>query len=246
MTAITGHRGARELWPENSLTGFRNVLALGCDAVEFDVHLTDAGELVVIHDPTLDRTTDARGPVRALTPAARRATRLSGTDEPVPTLDEVLAVLGPSGLALHVEIKLDADGRPYPGIAARVAGRLAAPGRAARACLTSFDAGVLRDCRAAAPGIARLVSADAEWVERQGGLSRFLRDMAGLAGIVALRQDYLAAHWAQASALWPRARLCAWTVNAPAEMREWLARGVGHLTSDRPDLALAERAARTG
>ena len=47
MTKIVGHRGARNIWPENSLTGFRNVLALNVDAVEFDVHLTDAGELVV-------------------------------------------------------------------------------------------------------------------------------------------------------------------------------------------------------
>ena len=64
MTKITGHRGARNLWPENSMTGFRNVLDLGVDAIEFDVHLTDAGELVVIHDATLDRTTDRTGPVR--------------------------------------------------------------------------------------------------------------------------------------------------------------------------------------
>ena len=68
MTLITGHRGARNLWPENSLQGFRNVLELGVDAVEFDVHVTDAGELLVIHDATLERTTDGHGAVRALTP----------------------------------------------------------------------------------------------------------------------------------------------------------------------------------
>ena len=79
MTKITGHRGARNLWPENSLTGFRNVLALGVDAIEFDVHLTDAGELVVIHDATLDRTTDKTGPVRALSPAARTETHLQAS-----------------------------------------------------------------------------------------------------------------------------------------------------------------------
>ena len=45
MTLITGHRGARNLWPENSLTGFRNAITLGVDAIEFDVHLTRSGEL---------------------------------------------------------------------------------------------------------------------------------------------------------------------------------------------------------
>ncbi|WP_375263913.1 glycerophosphodiester phosphodiesterase family protein [Palleronia sp.] len=66
MTAITGHRGARNLWPENSLMGFRKAAELGCDAIEFDVHLTVAGELVVIHDPTLERTTEGAGEVANL------------------------------------------------------------------------------------------------------------------------------------------------------------------------------------
>jgi len=58
ITNIVGHRGARNLWPENSITGFRNVFDLAIEVVEFDVHLSDAGELLVIHDPTLERTTD--------------------------------------------------------------------------------------------------------------------------------------------------------------------------------------------
>ena len=62
MTLITGHRGARNLWPENSLTGFRNAITLGVDAIEFDVHLTRSGELVVIHDATLERTAEGAGP----------------------------------------------------------------------------------------------------------------------------------------------------------------------------------------
>lgn len=168
MTAINGHRGARNLWPENSLPGFRNALQLGCDAIEFDVHLTDAGELVVIHDPLLDRTTDGTGPVRALTPETRRRTLLKDSDTVVPTLGEVLEVLAPvHGLGLHVEIKLDEAGQPYPGIAARVADALISHGLERRAHLTSFDVGTLRDCAAVAPSIARLVSADADWVARR-------------------------------------------------------------------------------
>ena len=115
MTLITGHRGARNLWPENSLAGFRNVLALDVDAVEFDVHLTDAGELVVIHDATLERTAESEGAVRALTPETRAQIRLKGTDETIPTLADVLAVLAPAAdIKLHVEIKSDADRRPIP------------------------------------------------------------------------------------------------------------------------------------
>ena len=63
MVFIAGHRGARDLWPENSLLGFRNLCGLGADAVEFDIHQSADGELVVIHDPLLDRTAHDSGPV---------------------------------------------------------------------------------------------------------------------------------------------------------------------------------------
>ncbi|MBM7331934.1 hypothetical protein JS562_55530 [Agrobacterium sp. S2] len=76
MKKIMAHRGARNLWAENSLTGFRNVLALEIDSVEFDLHLSDAGQILVIHDASLDRTTTGSGNVRALDDAGRRAVRL--------------------------------------------------------------------------------------------------------------------------------------------------------------------------
>src|SRR6185437_4333063 len=69
MIRILGHRGGRELWPENSLQGFRNAIALGVDAVEFDVHLSADDEVMVMHDPSLDRTTTGDGLVRDKTAA---------------------------------------------------------------------------------------------------------------------------------------------------------------------------------
>ena len=63
MVMIIGHRGGRNLWPENSLSGFRKLRAMPVEGVEFDVHLTNDGELLVIHDPTLDRTPGHSGPV---------------------------------------------------------------------------------------------------------------------------------------------------------------------------------------
>ena len=61
-TLLAAHRGGSLLWPENSLLAFRNAVALGADFIEFDVHLSRDGEVVVIHDPTLDRTTSGSGP----------------------------------------------------------------------------------------------------------------------------------------------------------------------------------------
>ncbi len=242
MTKITGHRGARNLWPENGMTGFRNVTGLAVDAVEFDVHLTDAGELVVIHDATLDRTTEGTGPVRLLTPEQRLATRLKGCDDTVPTLDEVLAVLAPAGCDLHVEIKVDAAGYPYPQIAAQVAATIARFDVGERCHLTSFDLSVLEDCRREAPQIRRLVSVNRDWAERQGGLSAFLDRVDDLADIVAIQHELMAAEWEAITARLPLSRLCVWTLNDADLIRFWLERGIGHLTSDSPDLALALRA----
>ena len=96
-TLLAAHRGGSLLWPENSLLAFKNALALGADFIEFDVHLSRDGEVVVIHDATLDRTTTGTGSVRDRTLAELKTLRLkdrSGTvsQEPVPTLDEVAAV----------------------------------------------------------------------------------------------------------------------------------------------------------
>lgn len=242
MTRITGHRGARNLWAENGLTGFRNVLALDVDTIEFDVHLTDAGELAVIHDPTLDRTTEGTGPVRLLSPGQRAATRLKDSDDTIPTLADVLAVLAPSGKDLHVEIKIDEHGTPYPGVVEKVAAELARFGVTERAHLTSFDTLILEGCRAVAPEVARLVSVNGEWAARQGGLSAFLDKVEGLVDIVAIHHELMASEWEMITARLPLSRLCVWTLNEEALMRPWFERGIGHLTSDSPDLALRLRA----
>ena len=86
MVLIVGHRGARNLWPENSLDGFRRTRDLGVDAVEFDVHLARDGDLVVIHDPTLERTTEGTGTVADRTAAQLAATpSAQGGGEGVPS-----------------------------------------------------------------------------------------------------------------------------------------------------------------
>src|SRR6478752_5346980 len=101
---IIGHRGARNLWAENSLGGFRRTIELGVDAVELDLHLSRDGEVVVIHDPLLERTTDGHGPVSALDLAGLQALRLQGSvDERIPTLDQTLELFAPT--ALHLELE---------------------------------------------------------------------------------------------------------------------------------------------
>src|SRR4030095_6396748 len=110
VTRIAAHRGGSALWPENSLLAFQSAIALGSDLLELDVHQSRDGVVAVIHDATVERTTDGRGAVAALAAAELRRLRLRGPDgaptaEHVPTLDEVLAAAAPSHVGLLIEVK---------------------------------------------------------------------------------------------------------------------------------------------
>jgi len=103
MVMRIGHRGAMGYEPENTLRSFRKALELGCHMVELDVHLCRTGELVVIHDDTLERTTNGTGPVREKTLSELR-TLDAGRGEKIPLLEEVLAeVMGK--MRVNIELK---------------------------------------------------------------------------------------------------------------------------------------------
>jgi glycerophosphoryl diester phosphodiesterase len=103
MAKIMGHRGSPADEPENTLASFRRALAVGVAAVELDVQLTKDGRLAVIHDETLDRTTNGRGPVQDFTLAELKKLD-AGRGEPVPSLEEVFDLV--QGQAhLVVELK---------------------------------------------------------------------------------------------------------------------------------------------
>jgi len=145
-TLIAAHRGGVFLWPENSATAFRNAAALALEQAECDVHLTADGEVVVMHDATLDRMTDGSGPVAALTAAQFAALRVRGTaGEAPPTLAQFLAILAGSAVAPRIEIKADAAGRPYPGIVARTLALLDVSAQRGRAWLIGFNADTMAE-----------------------------------------------------------------------------------------------------
>ena len=124
MTIIVGHRGAAAEAPENTMESFRLGLEAGADAIELDVHLTADGQLAVIHDETLDRTTDRTGRIADLTMAEIREADagatfsrpddsghpFAGRGLTVPTLDEVLDWLpATSGLVVEIKARAAAD-----------------------------------------------------------------------------------------------------------------------------------------
>ena len=103
MVEVTGHRGAAGYEPENTLRSFRKALEIGVDNVEFDVHLSRDGYLVVIHDVKVDRTTNARGDVGSLTLDELRKLD-AGMGERIPTLQEAIDYLKDKAV-LQIELK---------------------------------------------------------------------------------------------------------------------------------------------
>ena len=112
MSLIYGHRGASGYAPENTLEAFRLAMEMGADGFELDVHMSKDGALVVIHDESVDRTTDGTGLVRDLTLAQLKALDASFGMETykgakIPTLDEVFDLIRDTRHIVNVEVKTD-------------------------------------------------------------------------------------------------------------------------------------------
>lgn len=214
---IIGHRGAAGLQPENTLPGFQAAVELGVQAVELDVHLCD-GQLVVIHDPTLERTTNGSGPVSATSLAALRELDAGG-NAIIPTLTEVVDVL-PEQIGLNVELKGE-------GTAAALAAWLPAPGRR-QILVSSFDHDALRSFRTlrddypAAPLFARWQPAALEIAVSFGsGYINLSRKLASPSRLEAISAAGLKALF--------------YTVNELKEARRLVAAGAWGLFTDFPD-----------
>jgi glycerophosphoryl diester phosphodiesterase len=254
---VAAHRGGAGLRPENSLAAFGHALALGVPLLELDVHLTADGGVAVVHDRTLERTTDGRGRVGERTRSELGRLRLRAgdgtlTDEPVPALEDVLALVRGTNVELLVEVKTPEPaprwtrrgGRVeplavpcYPGLEDRVVAALDAAGVAAR--LMAFAPEVVGRLRARAPGRRAVLLIDrpdleaaqappaecAAWARSLGATDLGLHHALVDAAVVAA---------ARAAGL----GLGAWTVDDPAEMRRLAGLGVDTITTDRPDVAL--------
>ena len=152
---VIAHRGASSYAPENTLAAFDLALRMGVRHIELDVDFTSDGHLVVIHDDTVDRTTNGSGPVTSHTLAALRGfdagswfdARFAG--ERIPTFDEVLARY--KGRAhIHTEIK----GRA-PSLSQRTADLIRKHGMEGQVTITSFQSARLEEMRAHAPELPR-------------------------------------------------------------------------------------------
>jgi glycerophosphoryl diester phosphodiesterase len=98
-----GHRGANGYEPENTLISFQKAIEMGADAIELDVHLSSDGHLIVIHDETIDRTTNGKGAVNQLTLQQLKSVRINEKHE-IPTLKEVFDLVD-KHCFINIELK---------------------------------------------------------------------------------------------------------------------------------------------
>ncbi|MCG7362334.1 glycerophosphodiester phosphodiesterase [Roseomonas sp. ACRSG] len=177
---IVSHRGGTFLWPENSLEAFENSLMLGIEQAECDVHLSADGIPVVIHDPVLQRTTEAQGSVAALSAEALGQIRLrGGRGGTIPTLAEVATLFTGKSMQLQVEVKPYITGAAYPGLLDRSLAVLDKAGIRSQCRIIAFDAEVAAAAQQAG-GLAGVI-----WL-----FERRLLQAVGAEGVIAVARAY--------------------------------------------------------
>lgn len=177
---IVSHRGGTFLWPENSLEAFENSLMLDIEQAECDVHLSADGVPIVIHDPALQRTTEAQGPIAALTAQALQQIRLrGGRGGTIPSLAEVAALFTGKSMQLQVEVKSDISGAAYPGLLDRSLAVLDQAGIRAQCRIIAFDAEIAAAAQQAG-GLAGVI-----WL-----FERRLLHAIGAEGVIAIARTY--------------------------------------------------------
>jgi glycerophosphoryl diester phosphodiesterase len=260
MIRVAGHRGAAGRAPENTCASFRLAWELGADMVELDVRLTIDGHPVVLHDPTLDRTTSGTGRVAERTLAEIRALDAGShfgpafAGERVPGLAEVLGVdLSPSpspkrGGELErgderttghghtgstrwlVELK-KGGGAPV-SLVGRALEAIAAAGATGIVRLISFDEALLAEGLRQAPAIPRGIISGSDAGFLLAVAERLQCAAIHPAGILLTPELVVRAHAA-------RRLVNTWTLNTIDAVREAARLGVDEITSDYPDLAIA-------
>jgi glycerophosphoryl diester phosphodiesterase len=218
------HRGASGRFPENTLRAFEAAIEAGAEMCELDVRLTRDGALVVIHDDTVDRTTNGTGEVRAMT--LQKLKRLEAgskfgvqfANERIPTLEEVLALVG-GRCGLNIEIKA-------PGVESKLCALIRT--RAAAMLVSCFDWQALVRVRSLAPEIPVGLLAS-RWPARLLGAASEMKAEAINPRFDMVTEELCAAAHKRGI------RVYAWTVDAPDAMRKLIAYGVDGIVTNYPE-----------
>jgi len=247
---VIAHRGGRGLWPENTLYAFRQADQRGVDVLEMDLRQTADGEIVVLHDAAVDRTTDGSGPVAALTvvqlqglDAGYRWTADGGKSFPfrgrgivVPTLRQVFDALPEARMSLEIKGAGTAMATPLCKL-------VRAHRMVERVAVAAFAQEPMDAFRAACPDVATAATRDeAVRFVRLSNLylgALFSPHAQALQIPERLRQREVLTPMLVRDARRLGLKLEIWTVNEPQDMRRLLAVPVDGIITDYPDRLLA-------
>ena len=224
---IVAHRGGGALAPENTLGAMRKGASLGFKGVEFDVMLAGDGTPVVIHDETLDRTTNGKGEVSKMT-YAEIAVFKTNEFETVPRYADVAALCRELGLWANVEIKPARGHERATGAAVARLTRELWKGAPLMPVLSSFSIEALEEARKAAPDLARGYLVD--------GIPDDWRDTMKRLACVALHCNYKSLTGKRAAEIHGAGySILLWTVNEPSEAKRLFGLGADCLVTDALD-----------
>ncbi len=247
---VIAHRGGRGLWPENTLYAYQHAVDLGVDVLEMDMHMTADGVPVMIHDATVDRTTDGAGGVKDMTLEALKALDAGYNWSPddgatfpyrgqgitVPTLEEVFQAF--PHMPMNIEIK-QAD----PPITDVFCQLIRSYGRQNLVLVASFNDQTLADFRAACPEVATstareetrlLVILNLVW------LGRFYNPPAHAVQVPEENSGiYIMTERFVRTAHNRNLYVDIWTINETADMQRMIDLGVDGIITDYPDRLLS-------
>lgn len=246
---VIAHQGGDHLWPGNTMLAFQNAADLGVDVLEMDLHITRDGVLVLIHDETIDRTTDGTGEVEAMSyeelqrfDAGYRWTRDDGATFPfrgqgitIPTLEEVFNAFPDKRMTIEIK-KTDASmAQPFCHL-------IRAYGMEDKVLVASFHDERMKDFRAECPEVATSSARQETTVfvlmtkVFLGGFHSpqfyALQVPRESSGITVMTPSFVRAAHARNLSVEP------WTINDEETMRKFIDWGVDGIITDRPDLML--------
>lgn len=231
---VIAHRGASAYAPENTIAAFNLAFEMGADGIELDVTLTKDSVPVVIHDDTVDRTTNGKGTVKGLTfeqikqlDASYKFEKYRG--EKIPTLKQVLQAIGKRGI---VNIELKSTIFQTDGIETATLAAINETGSAANIIISSFNPFALQRMYNLEPRLPRglLYAPDLPIYLRRAWLRPLVHATAMHPHCSMIDAKFVV--WARSKNL----KINTWTTDAPAEMKRLIDLGVDAIMTNKPDV----------
>lgn len=233
------HRGYSGIAPENTLAAFRAALEINAEAIELDVHLSKDEKLVVIHDETLDRTTNGKGLVREKTLEELKELDAGSwfhkkyQGEKIPTLEEVFALIKHTDIKLAIELKA-------AGTAEKVVELVERKGKIKDVLLLSFSPLYLLSAKNLSPNIARILLAYSRKTTIDNDEIRLLIEKAKSVSAIGLGINHEVVDRKFVSLIHQTGLLLSvYTVNDLSRFKELIKLGVDMIATDFPNLGIA-------